>query len=85
MPTEKEGYKPGKKGPKWVKTDDNNYGWKDKKGNIWKPAPTGSKLDHGGGHWDVQSPGGGYTNVYPNGRVVPQIKPYPILPILPRR
>lgn len=55
------------------------------KGNIWKPAPTGSKLEHGGGHWNVESPGGGYSNIYPNGRVVPKAKPYPILPILLRK
>ena len=61
----------------------------DKAGNIWIPAPTGSGKDHGGGHWDVQSPGGGYANVYPkggvsNGKIVNKQKPYPKIPIFPR-
>ena len=43
-------------------------GWEDKNGNIWIPAPTDSPQGHGGGHWDVQRPGGGYTNVYPGGK-----------------
>ncbi|RZI62654.1 MAG: hypothetical protein EOP37_01485 [Rubrivivax sp.] len=30
--------------------------------------PTGQgDLAHGGPHWDVQLPGGGYVNVYPGG------------------
>lgn len=27
----------------------------------------GTRSAHGGGHWDVQSPRGGYRNVYPGG------------------
>ena len=71
QPTEKEGYAPPKSGPEWVKSKDGKKsGWKDKNGNIWIPAPTGSREAHGGGHWDVQRPDGkGYTNVYPKGKV----------------
>ena len=49
----------------------------------------GSGKDHGGGHWDVQSTGGGYANVYPkggvsSGKIVNKQKPYPKIPIYPR-
>ena len=66
QPTADDGYVPPKRGPRWNKE---KKGWEDNSGNVWVPAPTGSKLGHGGGHWDVQSPGGGYTNVYPGGKV----------------
>jgi RHS repeat-associated protein len=39
-------------------------GYKDRNGNYWKPIADG----HGGSHaphWEVQYPGGGYRNVYP--------------------
>ena len=62
QPTEKEGYLAPKQGPKWNKE---KGGWEDKYGNVWVPAPTGSSSGHGGGHWDVQSPKGGYTNIHP--------------------
>ncbi len=78
QPTVEDGYIAPKGGPKW---DKKQKGWIDKYGNTWVPAPTGSGLDHGGGHWDVQSPKGGYSNVYPKGRVVPKQKPYPRIPI----
>jgi len=45
------------------------YGFPDAKGNVWIPTGEGAgTTGHGGPHWDVQSPGGGYTNVYPGGR-----------------
>ena len=39
--------------PKQGKTSKGKQGWRDKNGNIWVPAPTGSGSDHGGGHWDI--------------------------------
>ena len=45
------------------------------------PAPTGTRLGHGGGHWDVQSPGGGYTNIYPGGKMRGGKPPLPKIPI----
>jgi len=78
QPTDKDGYVPPKNGPRWNKE---KKGWEDKFGNVWVPAPTGSKTGHGGGHWDVQSPGGGYTNVYPGGGVRGGKPPLPHLSI----
>ncbi len=78
VPREEDGYVPPKKGPKW---DKEKRGWVDKNGNVWKPQPTGSAGAHGGGHWDVQSPGGGYTNVYPGGKIRGGQAPYPKIPI----
>ncbi len=70
IPTEADGYIPAKGGPQKGKTNNGKIGWKDKKGNIWVPAPTGYGSDHGGGHWDVNRPDGtGYANVYPGGHV----------------
>ena len=80
QPTEKEGYIPPKGGPVKGRTSDGKIGWKDKNGNIWVPAPTGYPEGHGGGHWDVQSPKGGYTNVYPGGMTRGGKAPYPIFP-----
>ena len=69
-PTEKDGYVAPKSGARKVRTKDGKYGWIDVNGNVWVPAPTDSPSAHGGGHWDVQSKnGGGYTNVYPGGKV----------------
>ena len=82
-PTEKDGYKAPKGGPKKGKTKDGKEGWVDKYGNIWVPAPTGSATAHGGGHWDVQRKDGtGYTNVYPGGTTRPGKGKPPTLPIL---
>ena len=80
-PQEKDGYIPSKEGPVEGKTKDGKKGWKDKNGNIWVPVPTGSPEAHGGGHWDVQSPKGGYTNVYPGGKIRGGKAPFPKLPI----
>lgn len=83
QPTEKEGYVAPKKGPVKGKNKDGKVGWKDKNGNIWVPQPTGSVGAHGGGHWDVQSPKGGYVNVYPGGMIRGGKAPYPNIPIFP--
>lgn len=64
-----------------AKTKDGKVGWKDKNGNIWVPAPTGSPQGHGGGHWDVQSPSGGYSNVYPGGKIRGGKAPFPKIKI----
>jgi hypothetical protein len=37
-------------------------GWPDKKGRVW--MPTNHDNTHNW-HWDVQSPGGKYINIYP--------------------
>lgn len=39
--------------------------WEDKWGNVWVK----DKSNHGGSHWDVQYPNGGYDNVYEDGHV----------------
>ena len=89
QPAEEDGYIAPKNGPVRGKTKDGRTGWKDKNGNIWVPAPTGTSLAHGGGHWDVESPGGGYTNVYPrggSGKGGPRggKAPYPKIPVYPK-
>jgi RHS repeat-associated protein len=63
-PTEKDGYYPPKhyNGEKVKYPKGPGYGYLDKDGNVW--VPTGSN-GHGGPHWDVEFPGGGYRNVYP--------------------
>lgn len=38
--------------------------------DVWVPTgpgSTGRGDAHGGPHWDVQPPGGGYVNIYPGG------------------
>ncbi len=65
QPTGKDGFKPprnwnGKKTKK-----NGQWGWMDKNGNHWVPSNPGNA--HGGPHWDVQKPGGGYVNVFPGG------------------
>jgi len=64
-PGEAEGFKDPKGGEDWVRSP-RGYGWRDSKGNVWVPTGPGD-LAHGGPHWDVQLPGGGYVNVYPGG------------------
>ena len=50
---------------------------------VWVPVQTGTKGAHPSGHWDVQSPRGGYINVFPGGgRVSGGESPYPHLPLL---
>jgi RHS repeat-associated protein len=69
QPGEAEGYKPPKKwdGEKVRSPNGRGYGWPDSKGNVWIPTGPGAGA-HGGPHWDVQKPGGGYINVYPGGK-----------------
>ncbi|MBB3428898.1 RHS repeat-associated protein [Rhizobium sp. BK312] len=58
-------YEDPKGGPDWVPNPNGSgYGWKDKDGDVWVPTGQGG-LAHGGPHWDVQTPGGGYKNKYP--------------------
>ncbi len=67
LPGKTEGYTPGKSGPRWVPNPNGvGGGWEDSKGNVWVPTGPGGAA-HGGPHWDVQKPGGGYENVYPGG------------------
>ena len=82
-PTEKDRFKPKKKwdGKKVATPDGGAYGYPDANGNVWVPTgPDGSPAAHGGEHWDVQSPGGGYTNVYPGGIIRGGKAPLPVLP-----
>ena len=72
-PGKAEGFcepKPGK--PQWGRNPNGSgSGWIDANGNVWVPTgpDSGSTGDaHGGPHWDVQQPGGDYTNVYPGGK-----------------
>ncbi|GAB3339296.1 RHS repeat-associated core domain-containing protein [Marilutibacter aestuarii] len=69
MPGTDDGYECPKNwdGKKVKSPNGRGYGWPDKKGNVWVPTGPGSGA-HGGPHWDVQRPGGGYINVYPGGR-----------------
>jgi len=48
-----------------VKLPNGQRGWGDADGNVWVPIPEGHPLAHGGEHWDVNYPNGGYDNVYP--------------------
>ncbi|MBU1109987.1 MAG: hypothetical protein KKB51_25120 [Candidatus Riflebacteria bacterium] len=70
QPTETDGFKPKKNwnGQKVKSPNGNDYGYPDKKGNVWVPTGTGTGA-HGGPHWDVQHPNGTHTNVYPGGLV----------------
>jgi RHS repeat-associated protein len=66
-PGDSEGYCPPKGGDDWVRNPNGSgSGWRDKDGNVWVPTGQGGGA-HGGPHWDVQKPGGGYINVYPGG------------------
>lgn len=73
QPGEAEGFCPPKGGkPTWGRAPNGRgAGWIDAGGNVWVPTgpASGSTGDaHGGPHWDVQKPGGGYDNVYPGGK-----------------
>jgi len=80
-PTAADGYVPPKGGAgsrgEMVKNPNGpGRGYLDDKGNVWVPTGTAGAPGtgttgpaHGGPHWDVESPGGGHTNVYPGGRV----------------
>ena len=69
QPGPENGYFPPKGGPNWVPNPNpgsggSGYGWEDKKGDVWCPTGPGGR-SHGGPHWDVQTPGGGYRNERP--------------------
>ncbi|UEQ25529.1 polymorphic toxin type 37 domain-containing protein [Xanthomonas oryzae pv. oryzae] len=67
MPGKAEGYCEPKGGPDWVRNPNGRgNGWRDANGDVWVPTGPGGEA-HGGPHWDVQTPGGGYVNVYPGG------------------
>jgi hypothetical protein len=73
QPGDAEGFCAPKKGkPTWGRAPNGRgSGWVDADGNVWVPTgpDSGSTGDaHGGPHWDVQKPGGGYDNVYPGGK-----------------
>jgi len=72
VPTEKDGFKPKKRWDGKMVPNPNGpgYGYPDKDGNVWIPTGSGPGA-HGGPHWDVQKPSGGYVNVYPGGKVRP--------------
>ena len=68
-PGEAEGFSDPKDGETWVPNPNpgkggSKYGWQDDKGRVWCPTGPGRRA-HGGPHWDVQLPGGGYVNVRP--------------------
>jgi hypothetical protein len=71
-PTDADGFKDPKGGESWVRNPNpkrggSSHGWLDAKGDVWcptGPAGPGTRA-HGGPHWDVQSPGGGYRNIRP--------------------
>jgi len=69
-PGDAEGFRDSRSGEKWGKAPNGKSGWVDEKGNVWVPTGQGGAA-HGGPHWDVQKPGGGYDNVYPGGNVRP--------------
>jgi RHS repeat-associated protein len=62
-PGEAEGFKDPKSGEDWVKNPNGRgNGWRDADGDVWVPTGQGGEA-HGGPHWDVQTPGGGYVRV----------------------
>ncbi|MDR2880416.1 MAG: hypothetical protein LBV29_00740 [Azoarcus sp.] len=64
-PSKEEGFEDPKGGENWVPNPNGKgWGWEDSKGNVWCPTGQGGSA-HGGSHWDVQTPGGGYRNVRP--------------------
>jgi uncharacterized protein RhaS with RHS repeats len=68
-PTEGDGFIDPPGGDDWVPNPNGRgNGWKDAKGDVWIPTGKGGAA-HGGPHWDVQTPGGGYRNVYSGGNV----------------
>ncbi|MFA9287398.1 RHS repeat-associated core domain-containing protein [Comamonas sp. SY3] len=68
-PGASEGFKDPKGGENWIKNPNDgkggsSWGWEDANGDVWCPTGPGGRA-HGGPHWDVQTPGGGYRNVRP--------------------
>jgi hypothetical protein len=70
VPTANDGFIPTKNwdGKLVPNPNGKGYGYPDEKGDVWIPTGDGPSA-HGGPHWDVQTPGGKYRNVYPGGRV----------------
>jgi|GEM_PF-1890225 len=66
-PGKAEGFAGPKNGEQWGQAKNGEWGWVDDEGNVWVPTGKGNRA-HGGPHWDVQKPNGGYENVYPGGR-----------------
>ncbi|MBF0474978.1 MAG: hypothetical protein HQK59_03940 [Deltaproteobacteria bacterium] len=67
-PGEEEGFCEPKGGDDWVKNPNGRgSGWRDDNGDVWVPTGPRPGEAHGGPNWYVQTPGGGYTNVYPGG------------------
>lgn len=70
-PTEQDGYEPPKNwdGKKVRHPKTGQYGYPDRKGNIWVPTGPGP-LAHGGPHWDVVDRDGKRSkNVMPGGNI----------------
>ncbi|WP_324190182.1 polymorphic toxin type 37 domain-containing protein [Nocardia farcinica] len=66
-PGDAEGFVPPKGGDRWVPNPNGRgFGWEDADGNVWVPTGQGGAA-HGGPHWDVEFPKGGYKNVRPGG------------------
>lgn len=64
-PGDAEGFVAPKGGDRWVPNPNGRgHGWEDADGNVWVPTGKGGGA-HGGPHWDVQFPKGGYRNVRP--------------------
>jgi len=68
-PGEEQGFKDPKGGENWVPNPNpgrggSSHGWEDANGDVWCPTGQGGRA-HGGPQWDVQTPGGGYRNVWP--------------------
>lgn len=71
-PGVEDGFKDPKTGENWVPNPNpgkggSSNGWQDSKGDVWCPTGQGCR-GHGGPHWDVKTPGGGYRNVKPSRR-----------------
>jgi len=68
VPTAQNGFiaKKNWNGQKVKNPNGGGYGYPDQNGNVWIPTGAGPSV-HGGPHWDVQFPGGGYKNVPPGG------------------
>jgi RHS repeat-associated protein len=64
-PGANDGFVGPKGGDNWVRNPNGKgWGWEDASGDVWVPTGLGG-LAHGGPHWDVQTPGGGYRNQRP--------------------
>ncbi|WP_139257471.1 polymorphic toxin type 37 domain-containing protein [Desulforamulus aeronauticus] len=64
VPTKKDEFVPPKNWDgKKAQTRGGQYGYPDKRGNVWVSTNPGNA--HGGSHWDVQYSNGSLTNVYP--------------------